>query len=424
MAPGSVLQSACMNKRLVWIGSILVLIALLGLGGIWLSGRQSAASSRLVTIYIDDVQAAATFISKETTPRGLIEASGLTLLDSARVTINGIPIALDDTLPEADGVVLQIHPAHTLTLTSDGETRKLTSAAPTLGQALAEAGINLRTSDHIVPPTGTPLTGDLEAILTHSKELTVTIGSTTTKTWVVGKTVGDALVSAGLSLQGLDYSIPGEDSPLPSNGNIQVVRVREQIALEQTNLPYGTDQISDDSLALGESQVIQAGVPGVKVSQVRIRYEDGLEVSRSVEGEWVAREPVNQKIASGTKMELRSAIVDGIELQYWHSMTVYATSYSPCNLGVPGLCGYTTASGAPAGYGSIGVIRSWFNVLVGTRIYVPGYGYGTINDIGAGIPGKDWIDLGFSDAEYVEWHHNVTIYFLPPAPASVPWVLQ
>jgi len=413
-----------MNKRLVWIGSVLVLIALIGLGSIWLAGRQSAAANRLVTIYIDDVQAAANFTSNETTPRGLIKVAGLTLLDGARVTINGISLALDDTLPEVEVVLLQILPAHTLTLTSDGETRTLTSSAPTLGQALAEAGISLRTSDHLTPPAGTPLTGDIEAILTRSQEMTVSIGSKNTKTWVVGNTVGDALESAGLSLQGLDYSIPGEGSPLPSDGNIQVVRVREQIALEQTNLPYGSDQISDDSLALGETKVIQAGVPGVKVSQVRIRYEDGLEVSRNVEGEWVAREPVNQKIASGTNMELRTATVDGIELQYWHSMTVYATSYSPCNLGVPGLCGYTTASGTPAGYGSIGVIRSWFNVLVGTRIYVPGYGYGTISDIGAGIPGKDWIDLGFSDAEYVEWYHNVTIYFLPPAPSSVPWVLQ
>ena len=50
--------------------------------------------------------------------------------------------------------------------------------------------------------------------------------------------------------------------------------------------------------------------------------------------------------------------------------------------------------------------------MQGQAVYIPGYGYATIEDIGGGFPDKDWIDLGYTDANYQPWHHWVTIYFL------------
>jgi len=54
---------------------------------------------------------------------------------------------------------------------------------------------------------------------------------------------------------------------------------------------------------------------------------------------------------------------------------------------------------------------------------VPGYGAGVIADVGGGIPGKYWIDLGFTDEDFEPWHQNTILYFLTPAPAIVPWIL-
>jgi 3D (Asp-Asp-Asp) domain-containing protein len=65
----------------------------------------------------------------------------------------------------------------------------------------------------------------------------------------------------------------------------------------------------------------------------------------------------------------------------------------------------------------VGVIRSWFNVMQGMPVYVPGYGYGSIEDIGGGIAGRHWIDLGFTDENIVPWHNWTTIYFLTPVPS-------
>ncbi len=63
--------------------------------------------------------------------------------------------------------------------------------------------------------------------------------------------------------------------------------------------------------------------------------------------------------------------------------------------------------------GVIAVIRSWYYEMKGQAVYIPGYGYATIEDVGGGIPGKDWIDLGYSDTDYQPWHQWVTMYFLP-----------
>ena len=104
---------------------------------------------------------------------------------------------------------------------------------------------------------------------------------------------------------------------------------------------------------------------------------------------------------------------------------MYATSYSPCRLGVPGLCSTGTAGGLPLKKGVVAMYRDWFNALRGVEVYVPGYGRGVIADLGGGYPdGRPWIDLGYSDGDWQTWSGYVTVYFLAPAPSTIPYVLQ
>jgi 3D (Asp-Asp-Asp) domain-containing protein len=103
---------------------------------------------------------------------------------------------------------------------------------------------------------------------------------------------------------------------------------------------------------------------------------------------------------------------------------MYATSYSPCGTGT-GDCSYGTASGLPVQYGVVAFKRDLFNALRGSQVYVEGYGFATVADVGGGFPdGRLWIDLGYSDADYVPWSQWVTVYFLAPAPAYIPAALQ
>ena len=237
------------------------------------------------------------------------------------------------------------------------------------------------------------------------------------------KTVAEALVEGGLALQAADYSIPDAQADIPENGKISVVRVREEFTLTQTNIPFSVDYIQSGEVELDQREVVQAGEFGVEVTRTRVIYEDDQEVSRVEEVTWVAKEPKEQLTGLGTKVVVRTMDTPNGPIEYWRAVNVYATSYSPCRLGIENYCSSGTASGLTAQHGVIAVTRAWYNLMVGQRLYVPGYGIGVVGDIGGGIPGKYWIDLAYSDNDWVAWYHNVTAYFLTPVPDNIPWIL-
>jgi 3D (Asp-Asp-Asp) domain-containing protein len=240
------------------------------------------------------------------------------------------------------------------------------------------------------------------------------------------------LAGAGLPLLGLDLSKPGENETIPSNGHVQIVRVSEAVTFAERSIPFQTKSKESTEVELGQEQVLQPGLSGLAVSRVRIRYEDGQEVSRQMEGETVVRPPQDRIVARGTKILLKTATVNGVTMQYWRVMQMYATVYSPCNSGGSKACSSGTASGLPAGKGVVAVDPGLYAYLNGQRLYIPGYGRAVIGDIGGGyiveqntgVSRYRWIDLGFDDNNIVDMTGWVTVYFLAPAPASIPEVLK
>ncbi len=355
-------------------------------------------------------------------PAQILESAGITLNSLDRLLVNGQFADLNTPL-DCEVCTLQVRRAVIMTLvTPDGE-QELITAALSIGDALTEYGIQLHTTDFLDPPAGTPATDQLKIIYRPSRPLAIHVDGQIVHIRSSAETVGGALLEGGIPLIGLDASQPSESDPLPTDGQIRVIRIVEKIELEQTETPFEIEYIPSNEIAVDEEEILEPGQTGLIVSRTRIRYEDGVEVSRVSEEERKVREPSTQVVGYGTQYVLKTAIVDGKEIEYWRAIQVYATSYSPCNSGAD-RCYPNTASGIPVRQGVIGVIRSWYNAMQGQAVYVPGYGQATIEDIGAGFPDKDWIDLGYSDANYQVWSQWVTIYFLPPVPANTLWVLE
>jgi 3D (Asp-Asp-Asp) domain-containing protein len=147
-------------------------------------------------------------------------------------------------------------------------------------------------------------------------------------------------------------------------------------------------------------------------------------VKRVTETESVVRPPQTQVVNTGTKLVSHTTSTDIGNLQYWYSIPMYATSYSPCRSGISG-CSYGTASGLRAQYGVVAMSKDWYYALQGMEVYIPGYGRGVIGDLGGGFPdGRPWIDLGYNENNYQEWSEWVTVYFLGPPPVAIPYILQ
>ena len=381
----------------------------------WLKRSDTVSLVHAIPIQVLADGKISAFYSAERLPSSLLQQASIQvkpgdlMLSDGQLVNASQPFSLD-----ARSISLQLIRAINFTLHVDGKTIKLNSTAPTLGSALWSAGYSLYISDQLEPPPETVLTPGLAASLTRSRELTIQTHAGDVLVRTAAPTVGEALESAGFSLQGLDYCLPSPGDAIPANGKIRLVRVTEEVLVEQSNIPFETQYQPNASINLDSQAVIQAGEYGLKAERVRVRYEDGEEITRTVDTEWVARQPQPQIIGYGTNVVMYITTVDGRTIKYWRVLSMYATSYHPAGVGG------TTASGLPLQKGVAAVDTSIIPFY--THMYIPGYGEVIAADIGGGVIGR-WIDLGYSDDDYIPWHQWVTVYFLWPPPDNIVWVV-
>ena len=381
----------------------------------WLKNRQTVTLVRAIPVQIWADGRLVSLHSPSRSPQELLAQAGLTTGPGDQLLWHGRPYPPELAFPdEIQAIELQIKRAVAFSLIEGKQTYTLSSTAATLGEALWEAGIRYTEADRLDPPASTPLQAGLQARLTRARPITVHTLSGDLPSFTTATTVGEALAQVGLALQGLDYSLPGESEAIPAGGQITLVRVREEVRIEQTPLAFETQYQPVADLEIDHQSIIQTGEYGLTAQRVRIRYEDEVEVSRLMESEWIARPPQARIIGYGTLIVMHTTTVDGITIDYWRALTMYATSYYPA------VTSNTTASGLPLQKGVAAVDIRYIPFY--TRMYIPGYGEAIAADTGGGVIGR-WIDLGYSDEDYVAWHSNVTVYFLWPPPDNVVWII-
>lgn len=378
---------------------MLLLLAIL------LAACQPQAAPRVRIVADGQIHNAA---AEDLVPAHLLANAGIAFSPEDRVLLNGRPVAMNEALPPLREITLQLRRAVSVTLAAPNGQMTVRTAAFTVGEALREAGVNLFVSDRLEPSAETAIANGMTITITPGREMTIRAAGQSIRVRSSAATVGQALAEAGIPLLGLDTAIPSENEALPADGQIRIVRITEIVASAYKVIPYKTELIVTTELAPPAQDVLDAGEVGISLSRTRIRYEDGAEVSRIVESETVIRLPRTRVARSS----------------FWASKQMYATSYSPCNSGTDG-CHYGTSSGLPVARGVVAMIREWYLALKGVRVYIPGYGEAVVADVGGGFPdGRPWIDLGYSDSDYVGWSSWVTVYFLAPAPLEIPWFLQ
>src|SRR5687767_2279169 len=127
-----------MMKRILWLPMMLALI----------SCQPQAATM----VHIIDGQKVLTLQPASLMPAALVAEAGLALSPADKVYLNGFELPADYALPPGRAYTLQIRRAVEITLlTPDGEST-FQSAAATVGQALAQRGIQLYAADFLSLP--------------------------------------------------------------------------------------------------------------------------------------------------------------------------------------------------------------------------------------------------------------------------------
>ena len=373
--------------------------------------------SRSVTVTLDGQSRI--YRTHLTAPAEIIASAGILLEATDRVTVDGTLIGQEQLavwpVPANQIAILRAVP---LVIVDGGQRRDFETTGSTVGEALFEAGITLFLADSVEPDSNAQVSPGMEITIYRSMPVRIIADGSTLETRVVGATVGDALAHVGLPLVGQDYTVPDTDVPLQPGVRIRVIRVREDVLVEEEILPYERVYQADATLELDQQAVIQNGQNGVIQTSIRVRYENEIEVSRTVESATTVQETVNEVVAYGTNIVLRTIDTPDGPQQYWRRIRMYATSYHPAALGGDNI----TATGEMLQKGIVGGDRGI--MPFGTQVYVPGYGIGKMADTGA-LRRRLRIDLGYSDADWVSWSREVDVYFLTPVsdPADIEYLL-
>jgi resuscitation-promoting factor RpfB len=300
-----------------------------------------------------------------------------------------------------------------VTVVVDGDTRYIKTGAETVGTLLAQADITVGASDVVTPSQASTVDDGMSVVVRHAIPVTVVIAGESMQIDVIGTTVADALVAAGLDPgRGITVT-PPLDAPLHPGMVIETTDVFMRAIEEEYPVPFEVVTENDPKLPQGSRSIKQRGKDGIGVRIYRVLVSGGVEGARSLIEDRVISGPTPEIVAVGTKrssgqIPARTRAASAQPPADGERLAVTATGYSSADPGV----GSRTATGARAAYGIIAVDPSI--IPLGTKVYVPGYGNAIAADTGGAIRGNK-IDLCFdSRAEALAWgRRSVTITILP-----------
>lgn len=241
-------------------------------------------------------------------------------------------------------------------------------------------------------------------------------------------TVGDVLEENGVKPDEDDKVEPGENTPLTAKtGDIKVTRISYVESSGIKDIVMKATISENPDLPAGTRVVVQVGQSGKANMKERIRYENGIEVSREVITSEVIMPAVEEIIEVGPSTTVTmpdavkvSSVSGSVNVEkdvpssgsettkqddgFKGSMVVSATAYTAT--------GNTTASGTVPQEGR--TIATWGGIPFGTKVYIPALGgVYTVEDRGGAV-GYGIIDIFMnSEEKCLAWgRQNIEIYFV------------
>jgi 3D (Asp-Asp-Asp) domain-containing protein len=292
-----------------------------------------------------------------------------------------------------------------------------------VGEALRRAGLTLYLADGVEPGLSERVQAGMDVRIDRSVPVAVQVDGRTLRTRTHRERVDEVLADLKIVLTGQDYATPTLDAPLGSDATIRVVRVSERFEIVQDPIPFESAWQPDPDLEIDQQRLLQEGARGILERRIRLRYEDGHEVARTVENEYVAVPPTTKIMGYGTKIVVRTLDTPTGPVEYWRVIRMLATSYSASTAGTPRSSPWygRTRTGEIMRFGIVAVDPRMIDLR--TEVYVENYGVGYAGDTGGAIKGRR-IDLGYDDDNLVLWYRWVDVYLLTPVPDQINYVLE
>lgn len=305
-----------------------------------------------------------------------------------------------------------------VTLVIDGQPHYLKTKAKTVGELLEENNLTVGEKDLIDPDKNESIRDGLKITIIRAKRIKLTVDGRSNQVEVAALRVKDVLRKLNI-----DYN-PSKDKIHPLLGSslydgmeIKVTRLITRVIEVKKSVPFKVVKKASSRLAKGEKLIKNSGRPGLIVQTFEVTYLGNKKVSQKLKATKVVERPVDRLILVGSREKTKVKAGDSSKMDYSLALRravargsrvliMLATAY------VPGYgCGYRTALGRRATYGVVAVDPRV--IPLGTRLYIPGYGYAVAADTGGSIKGNR-IDLCFNSLEQARnfGRRRVKVYLL------------
>ena len=179
--------------------------------------------------------------------------------------------------------------------------------------------------------------------------------------------------------------------------------ITEKIVVEQVTTPYETVTKNSETTGDTTEKVLQQGKDGLKEVTYKVKYQNDVEIEKTVISEKVITEPVDkivqvQKKATSRSATTRAALPTGTASTSGGT-TYKVTAYCPCSK----CCGKASgmnASGPQATAGRTVAASSKF--AFGTKLNIGGHIY-TVEDRGGAVNGNKIDIFVNTHAEALQW---------------------
>ena len=186
--------------------------------------------------------------------------------------------------------------------------------------------------------------------------------------------------------------------------------VTEKIVVEQVTIPYETVTKNTTNATTGTTnKVLQQGKDGLKEVTYKVKYQNEVEIEKTVISEVVITEPVDKIVQVQKVQTSRSSTLPRTSSSSTTGGTTYKiTAYCPCSK----CCGKSTgrtASGTKATAGRTVAASSKF--AFGTKLNIGGHIY-TVEDRGGAVNGNKIDIFVNTHAEALQWgvrYMNVSV---------------
>ncbi|WP_048313378.1 G5 and 3D domain-containing protein [Guptibacillus hwajinpoensis] len=344
-------------------------------------------------------------------------------------------VSHDLTAELTSGEVIEWKPAVQVTLTINGENKKVWTTRDTVDELLEDENVKVSEHDQLSASRDDKLKEDMNITVDEAFQMTVNDGGKQTNVWTTSTTVAGFLEQQNIQLGELDRVEPEKDSNVKENSEIKVIRVEKVTDVVEESIDYATVTKEDRSMQKGKEKILEAGSEGKQEKHYEVVLENGKEVSRELKKTKVVKQKSDRIVSVGTQVITQLAEKKSSNAPAkTEKSTASKSSSAPKSKSNASTSGGKVLNVSTTAYtanctGCSGITSTGYNlktnpnakviavdpsvIPLGSKVHVEGYGTAIAADTGGAIKGNK-IDVFFSSksAAYAWGNKTVKITIL------------